>query len=126
MARNTSPASYLWPNGLLLLLAIWLFVSPWALMAPAMGAWAWNSWAVGVVMGVLSLVALAQLAEWEDWINLVLGVWLFLSPWFFGYTNMRSIAWNSYIVGALVGIIAIWGIVAAHSHITGSTASPSR
>jgi len=113
MARNTIPASYLWPNWLSLALAIWLFVSPWILVGPPAGAWAWDAWVVSVILAGLSLTALAQLAEWEDWANLALGVWLFFSPWIFGYSSMTNMAWNSYIVGILIGLVALWGIVAA-------------
>lgn len=108
-----SNASFSWSNSLILVLAIWLFISPWVLAAPAMGAWAWNNWVVAVIMGVASIIALAQLAEWEDWVNLALGVWLFFSPWIFGYAQLQPAAWNSYIVGVLVGLISIWGIYAA-------------
>lgn len=115
MAKNTSPAIYLWPNGLLLLLAIWLFISPWVIVGATMGAAAWNTWVVAVVIGALSIGALAQFAEWEDWLNLVLGAWLFFSPWIFSYTTMTNMAWNSYIVGVVVALIAIWGIAAART-----------
>lgn len=118
MDRNTSPASYLWPNWLTLLLAVWLFISPWVLATAVAGAWAWNFWVVAVVLAVLSIAALAQIAEWEDWVNLVLGVWLFISPWIYGYTGTTNISWNSYIVGVLVGLVSIWGIAAAHSNVT--------
>lgn len=38
-------------------------------------------------------------------LNLILGIWLFVSPWVYGaYTNPN--AWNSWIVGALIAIIA--------------------
>ena len=34
------------------------------------------------------------------------GVWLFLSPWIYGASG-TAIAWNSWIVGALVVILAV-------------------
>src|SRR5579883_2262996 len=38
--------------------------------------------------------------------NLVLGIWLFISPWVYGaYQN--SNAWNSWVVGALIALFAI-------------------
>ena len=39
-------------------------------------------------------------------INLLLGIWLFVSPWVYGaYTNPD--AWNSWIVGAIIAIMAL-------------------
>lgn len=105
--------SYQSSNAITLALAVWLFISPWVLAAPAMGAWAWNAWVVAVIMGAVSIVALLQLAQWEDWVNLALGIWLFISPWIFGYTSMQAVAWNSYIVGVVVAAISIWGIIVA-------------
>jgi len=100
------------PNMFNLILGGWLFLAPWILAAPAAGAWAWNAWIVGALLIVVSIVALMKLAEWEEWINLIVGGWLFFTPWIFGYVAMTSAAWNAWIVGVLVAAIAIWGIVA--------------
>jgi hypothetical protein len=43
---------------------------------------------------------------WPDWVNLVLGIWLFLSPWF-GLGEAQGAAWNSWIFGALIAVFAI-------------------
>ena len=118
---DTTRTSYSWSNGLMLVLAIWLFVSPWILTAPAMGAWAWNAWVVAVIMGALAIAALAQIAQWEDWVTLALGAWLFFSPWIYGYAMMQAAAWNSYIVGVLAAVISIWGIAAARQASVGAT-----
>ena len=47
--------------------------------------------------------------RWQDWVMLVLGAWLFFSPfWMAGYASTGSAAaWNSYILGALVAIFAV-------------------
>jgi len=115
MATRSSPSSYLWPNWLNLILAVWLFISPWILPVAAAGPWAWDAWIVGIIVAVLSIAALSQMAQWEDWINLLLGVWLFVSPWIFGYATTPPAAWNSWIVGVLFFLIGIWGVVAARS-----------
>ena len=103
--------NYQLPNMFNLILGGWLFLAPWILAAPAAGAWAWNAWIVGALLIVVSIVALMKLAEWEEWINLIVGGWLFATPWIFGYVAMTSAAWNAWIVGVLVAAIAIWGIV---------------
>lgn len=115
MAQNSTPTAYPWPNSLMLVLAAWLFISPWVLAAPAMGAWAWDAWIVAVIVGGLSIAALLQVTAWEDWINLVLGAWLFITPGIFGHAGSMSTVWNAYIVGALFVILSIWGIVSMRS-----------
>lgn len=39
-------------------------------------------------------------------INVVLGVWLLVSPWVFGYHVGSEASWNSVIVGALIALLA--------------------
>ena len=64
-----------------LVLAICLFISPWVVGFVADITPAWNAWIVGVVLGALTIAALSVFAEWEEWVNLVLGLWLIVSPW---------------------------------------------
>lgn len=46
-------------------------------------------------------------SRWEDWTNLVLGGWLFISPWAFQFTGVTTAAWNAWIFGvALVAVAA--------------------
>jgi hypothetical protein len=115
MANGSSSSAnqYVWSNWLTLILAVWLFISPWVLPVAALGTWAWDFWIVGIIVAAMSIAALNLRTEWEDWVNLVLGAWLFISPWIFGYVGEANAAWNSFIVGALIFLIGIWGVVSA-------------
>jgi hypothetical protein len=42
-------------------------------------------------------------------INLILGIWLFVSPWVYGAYTIGN-AWNSWLVGVLVAIFAAFRI----------------
>lgn len=44
---------------------------------------------------------------WQDWVNLVLGAWLVLAPFFGVGAANDAAAWNAYISGGLVAIFAI-------------------
>ncbi|MBI4205914.1 MAG: SPW repeat protein [Betaproteobacteria bacterium] len=48
--------------------------------------------------------------RWQDWVNLALGLWLFVSPWVLGYAMQEGAAWNAYIMGA--GIVVCAAIAA--------------
>jgi hypothetical protein len=50
--------------------------------------------------------------RWEDWINLVLGAWLFFSPWIMNYTTATTSAWNAWIIGAAFVIFTVWALSA--------------
>jgi hypothetical protein len=48
--------------------------------------------------------------RWQDGVNLILGLWLFVSPWILGYAAQEGAAWNAYIMGA--GIVVFAAIAA--------------
>lgn len=49
--------------------------------------------------------------RWEDWTNILLGVWLLLTP-FLGIGGLSDVAAiNSYLVGAAVAIFALAALV---------------
>ena len=45
--------------------------------------------------------------KWQDWANLVLGLWLVLSPLILGFSGTSSATWNAVILGLLVGLLAL-------------------
>lgn len=114
-----------WQDWCNLILAIWLFISPWVLGFYPGGSFAsppasWTAWILGVVIGVFSIAALARARPWEEWINLICGVLLFISPLVFAYyaTTIAGM-WNALIVGALVFILAIWDLSTQPGMATG-------
>jgi hypothetical protein len=40
--------------------------------------------------------------NWEDWVGMLLGVLIGLSPWLVGQQDNQIVMWNAVIVGALV------------------------
>jgi hypothetical protein len=46
--------------------------------------------------------------RWQDWLMLLFGVWLFVSPfWMPAYASTAGVAaWNSYVLGVLTVIFA--------------------
>ncbi|UUP19541.1 SPW repeat protein [Nitratireductor thuwali] len=49
-----------------------------------------------------------------DIANIVAGLGLLLSPWYLGYTAETHAAWNAWIVGAAVTLIALAALLAFH------------
>lgn len=104
-----------WQDWANLVLAVWLFVSPWLLKfepgaaAPSVPA-AWNAWILAIVIGVFAIAALVKARPWEEWINLIAGAWVFVSPWVVGYYGHPAALWNALIVGALVFVLSIWDL----------------
>ena len=44
--------------------------------------------------------------RWQDHANLVLGTWLFMSPWILDYTGTVA-AWNAYVIGVAIVVFAL-------------------
>jgi hypothetical protein len=52
------------------------------------------------------------MTQWQDAGNLVLGIWLFLSPWILGFAGEAAAAWNAWIVGVVIAVVAASAIYA--------------
>ncbi|MGE5547366.1 MAG: SPW repeat protein [Solirubrobacterales bacterium] len=48
---------------------------------------------------------------WQDWLNLLIGVWLFISPWALGYSTTGAASWNSWVFGVVVAAIALAALI---------------
>lgn len=44
--------------------------------------------------------------RWPDVANFLLGLWLVASPWVLGYAGETTAAWNVYIFGAAIAVLA--------------------
>ncbi|WP_243030420.1 SPW repeat protein [Thermus altitudinis] len=96
-----------WQDWANLVLGVWLILSPWLLGFSGTPAAMWNAVLVGVVVGLMALMHLRGGPMWEEWVSVVLGVWLILSPWILGFSGMGNAMWNAVIVGLLVGALAL-------------------
>ena len=94
-----------------LILAVWLFLSPWLVgFAGTMPA-AWVAWLTAIAVAIFAIAALAALAEWEEWINLILGIWLIISPWVARFSTQYDPKLTVSLTGLAIAVIAaieIW------------------
>lgn len=97
-----------WKTGLNLVLAAWLIVSPW-IVVPTTTAASVNAWVVGAVVLVAAMASMrARRPEDVKWINVLLGAWLFAAPWVLGFATAMNVAWNAWIVGGAIALLALW------------------
>ena len=107
-------------SAICLLAGIWFFVSPWV-YGSAGAANAWNSWIVGAAIFLIGCLRVWRPAYSTgfSWVNLVLGIWAFCSPWIYGYTANTGRFINSLCVGVIVFVCALSsGVVATRLHRT--------
>lgn len=80
-------------------------MSPW-LFAYANEAARIDLWASGAAIAALSAAAIIAFADWEEWLNLLLGFWLMMSPWALGFMHTRAMH-VSIALGAMVAFMAL-------------------
>lgn len=105
------------PAGINLLLGIWLFVSPWVYGAYTHAS-SWNSWIVGALIAILAAIRLKSHVTGVSWFNTVLGVWVFFSPWIYGYTYNTDRFVNSLCLGVLVFLLSLSAASRTRTHTT--------
>jgi hypothetical protein len=41
--------------------------------------------------------------QWQDWVNLILGLWMITSPWILGFVGGANVVvWSAWILGAAI------------------------
>lgn len=50
-----------------------------------------------------------------NWIQLILGVWVLISPWVLGFAALTPALWSNVVAGAVVAIVALWVLFGGES-----------
>jgi hypothetical protein len=83
-----------------------LLVSPW-LFGFRHEAWAsLNAWISGGVVVFLALLAVVRTHDWEEWLNVIAGLWITTSPWLLWFEDVTSAFWTHIIIGLCIIAIA--------------------
>ena len=86
-----------------------LFFSPW-LFSLSAGAPRQTASVIGLLIAVLSIAALAAFAVWEEWLNLVAGLWLIATPWLFSFEDSKAIT-IEVLIGTAVAALAAFEVL---------------
>jgi SPW repeat len=87
-----------------ILLALILFIAPW-FFAHASRAAVVDLRLSSVAIIILSLAAIIAFSIWEEWVNLLLGIWLVVSPWLLGFAHTRAMHY-AIGIGAAIAFFA--------------------
>jgi len=105
-------------------LAILLFASPW-LFSLTNGTARIDFWISSAAIVAVSLAATIAFANWEEWANLLFGLWLIASPWILGFSQARAMHF-AVAIGAMVTFLALlelW-LMYEKAHPFASSATP--
>jgi hypothetical protein len=92
-----------------LVLAVFVFASPWLFAYVSQPA-RLDLWATSIVIAVLSFAAIIAFAEWEEWLSLLLGLWLVAAPWAldFAHTTAMHVSVAAGIITVYLAGLDLW------------------
>jgi SPW repeat len=100
-ASRWSRSGSSWVN---ILLGIWVIVSPFVLAFHSPKA-VWSNVITGAVIGILALIRWSMHQPGWSWLNLILGIWLVISPFVLFASGVAM--WNNVIVGIIIAASAL-------------------
>jgi SPW repeat len=83
-----------------------LFLSPWLLGYSQDTGAALNARLSGGIVILLALLAVIRTHDWEEWLNVIAGLWIAGAPWLFWFENVLSARWTHVIIGFCIVAIA--------------------
>jgi SPW repeat len=103
-------------SSIVLLAGMWFFASPWVYGSYLLPS-SWNNWIIGSAVTILALIRLStadlKRTQWISWINCLLAIWIFVSPWVYQYADNTDRLVNSVCVGVFLFVVAIFSALVA-------------
>ena len=96
-----------WEDWISAALGLWLLASPWVLDYGQVAA-TQNAVLLGFLLIAAEFVEFNVFRVWEEWLNVVVGAWLVVSPWVLGASLVPMV--NFVVVGLLVLVLALYEI----------------
>jgi hypothetical protein len=98
-----------WRHISLAVFGAWFVVSPWAI-GPHSAAYAWTAVVLGALILIGAVWALRDKAQrpWRSYVMAVFGLYLGLTPFFYGFTSKPASLWVAMLVGAATLAAALW------------------
>ncbi len=108
-------------------LGVWLIASPWALGFSDQAAPTMNALIMGSILVLDELLEVVVHEMAEEWLDLVAGLWLMVSPLVLGFASQTAASANTVAVGVLTVLFAAWAMSPLdkklgrwwHEHVTG-------
>jgi hypothetical protein len=86
--------------------AIALVLSPWLFGYAADVIAVWHACIAGIVTVLIAAGALIAFHKYEEWANLVAGLWIAAAPWMLGFAGLAAAMWSHVIPGIVIAASA--------------------
>lgn len=107
-----------WQDLVTAIIGIWTFLSPWFFGSAAgitvAANVAWSLYILGLAIAVVGIAAMVAYRFWEEWVEIVLGLLLLMSPWFLHFGDFAGLRWNAIIMGLAVALLAASVLLGEH------------
>ena len=91
-------------------LGAWLLASPWVLGFSDQSAPMMNALIMGSILVLEEMLELGVHETFEEWIDVVAGAWLMVSPLALGFTSHFAASVSTAAVGLLTLVFAVWAM----------------
>jgi len=99
-----------WEDWAGVVLGVWLLVSPWVLGYSDHFAATANAVLLGIILASEELIHLGKHEDAEEWVDLVAGLWLVVSPAVLGFGSLPAPLINTVAVGLLTMMFGAWAL----------------
>jgi hypothetical protein len=100
-----------WQDWTTLIGGVALILAPWVFGLVSTTAFALDAWFIGVLAAAFALFSLARPGRFvTEGVILLLGVWLFFSPWLLGFSTVSVAMGIAWIIGLLFVVTAGWTV----------------
>ena len=83
-----------------------LVMMPWYLSLGSETAAALNAFVCGMAIAIIAVLALSKSYDWEEYINLAVGLWVSIAPWALGFADSAVPTWTHVVIGLAVAALA--------------------
>lgn len=99
-----------WQDWLSLAVGVWLFITPIVYEYESQAAMV-SAFIVGLALILIETTAITMPSLWEEFVSIVLGVWLMISPVALDFTIRRNETETAVFVGMAVIVLSVWAIL---------------
>ena len=97
-----------WQDLVSIVVGAWLIASPWVLGIQGPLQAIGDFVVIGIVLAAFAVTEVFLPEPWEEWSEVVLGLWLIASPWVLEFTNAPVAMRNAIACGAIVAVLGAW------------------
>ncbi len=101
-------ASRRWQDQLMVVIGVWLSISPWVLGYPLDSAPSINACLAGIIIALSAAFDLVKTYVWAVLLNIVMGTWVAASSWLVGVVRDPAMTWSFVIAGIATIVLAVW------------------